>query len=766
MRMNFTRLFVALLMLSTASLSAQISITADNMPNITTAQESCTVGAPADFNLGAPSMEPQSWDLTGLADTGLANIAFIPVEGTDADDIFVDSEFARNSPLSSLLGIDITQILPLELDNATAYYSTGADGEVLIDGVSTPDVYISALDITIPLAVLPADPAYEFWAPGEFGDSYNKVGQFLLTTPVPDNLPLPPGNLVVAFVDFSTDVAVDAYGDMTLPGGANLDVLRYNEVSTVSALVNIGTPNGDGTFNFLFPEALVDTTVVTTTDRYYSDQEDYPIATINTSVFDGEVVVNSIEYLKLCAPDVIELTVTSDPQELDCETNCLNILLDVTGTDSEVSFSSVPPLDIINGAALVCPTESTSYTITATSENDCGVSTDNLIFDVIVPECNDTICEANAGALAATEAFACGGAVTLSSTGANEEYALIYIMTDTDLNIMDLNTSGDFSGLAMGDYLPHCLSIKVEDVPADPGALVGANAADVLATLDCFDLFTGDAIVSLNPIAINVEYDCDEDAGTYTLTVSFTGGLPAYDNAQLYTLTGFSLGGTQAIGEQTVLEFAENDAYEIAASDDSGCASAVDADTPEPCTKTAIELLSFNGRTDGANNLLMWETATEENNARFEIHRSVDGTDFELVGTQEGAGNSTIQHAYTFIDAEVKMTYYYQLVSVSFDGETQKSNVISVERKGDFVVNDVYPNPVSSILNIDIASLADGAATVSIHSIGGALVSTQQIELREGVQTYPLDVTSLAGGVYLLRLTDGAAVFHQKITVK
>ena len=64
-----------------------------------------------------------------------------------------------------------------------------------------------------------------------------------------------------------------------------------------------------------------------------------------------------------------------------------------------------------------------------------------------------------------------------------------------------------------------------------------------------------------------------------------------------------------------------------------------------------IELVSFTGKKDGANNQLNWATASEKNNDFFTIEKTIDGENYEIVGNQDGAGSSN-----TYI--EYMITYY------------------------------------------------------------------------------------------------------------
>jgi hypothetical protein len=46
-----------------------------------------------------------------------------------------------------------------------------------------------------------------------------------------------------------------------------------------------------------------------------------------------------------------------------------------------------------------------------------------------------------------------------------------------------------------------------------------------------------------------------------------------------------------------------------------------------------------------------WSTATEIDNAAFEVEKSRDGINFSTCGSVQGAGNSAVTQNYSFVDA-------------------------------------------------------------------------------------------------------------------
>ena len=94
-----------------------------------------------------------------------------------------------------------------------------------------------------------------------------------------------------------------------------------------------------------------------------------------------------------------------------------------------------------------------------------------------------------------------------------------------------------------------------------------------------------------------------------------------------------------------------------------------------------IELVEFNGKENGANNLLYWITASEQNNDYFTIERTVDGENWETVSTIMGAGNSQSTLNYSYSDDEYVRgkINYYRLSQTDFDGNGEMFNIVSID---------------------------------------------------------------------------------------
>ncbi len=75
--------------------------------------------------------------------------------------------------------------------------------------------------------------------------------------------------------------------------------------------------------------------------------------------------------------------------------------------------------------------------------------------------------------------------------------------------------------------------------------------------------------------------------------------------------------------------------------------------------------------------MLTWETGTERDNHYFTIERSFDAQAYEVIAQINGAGNSTKEIKYHYMDTQLKSgTYYYRLSQTDFNDEKRVFNPV------------------------------------------------------------------------------------------
>lgn len=168
-----------------------------------------------------------------------------------------------------------------------------------------------------------------------------------------------------------------------------------------------------------------------------------------------------------------------------------------------------------------------------------------------------------------------------------------------------------------------------------------------------------------------------------------------------------------------------------------------------------VELSDFQGVEFKDKNVLMWVTDSESNNDYFELLKSYNGDQFEVIGTVKGVGNSTQKNSYGFEDYDVRIgVAYYKLRQFDFDGKSTSSQIIALNRNSsqNGLVN-VYPNPTESAITIDIQTATHEGGMVVIEGVNGALIHQQFIE-GKGIHQVNLDMSSMLSGLYFVRYID------------
>jgi Secretion system C-terminal sorting domain len=169
-----------------------------------------------------------------------------------------------------------------------------------------------------------------------------------------------------------------------------------------------------------------------------------------------------------------------------------------------------------------------------------------------------------------------------------------------------------------------------------------------------------------------------------------------------------------------------------------------------------VILVDFRGVKQGNTNNLTWTTTTEQNNSGFELQRSADGTNFSSLGFVSSKainGNSVTSLNYDFKDAKpFAGNNYYRLKQLDKDGKATVSQIVLLKGKAtELSISSVYPNPVSNVLNLIVATPATERITIVVSDITGKILSQKQVQLATGDNNVQVDVSKLAAGTYMIR---------------
>jgi hypothetical protein len=165
-----------------------------------------------------------------------------------------------------------------------------------------------------------------------------------------------------------------------------------------------------------------------------------------------------------------------------------------------------------------------------------------------------------------------------------------------------------------------------------------------------------------------------------------------------------------------------------------------------------VTLLSFTADCDNGKPVITWETASETDNAYFNLERSMDATNWEVAGTVKGAGNSNQKLEYRFVDENAASgTIYYRLKQYDNDGDVEGFGMIKTDC-GKFTEQSsvfYYPNPFTENLSLEISNIAARKAHVVIYDILGTEVASWTLN-SDDIQnkTYQLNPGNLPKGIY------------------
>lgn len=179
-----------------------------------------------------------------------------------------------------------------------------------------------------------------------------------------------------------------------------------------------------------------------------------------------------------------------------------------------------------------------------------------------------------------------------------------------------------------------------------------------------------------------------------------------------------------------------------------------DGDTDQINGTLPIELMDFNATNSNGTVYIKWSTASETNNAYFDVERSANGIDFLVVNTTQGKGNSTVSNYYEAIDFNPENgANYYRLKQTDYDGKFTYSKLVYVQNSSNFelLMPLVYPNPVnrSATSILVLHSYEYKSMKVNILDISG---KSRFVNLQVDENGYIHFPSALPKGVFLVHL--------------
>jgi len=185
-----------------------------------------------------------------------------------------------------------------------------------------------------------------------------------------------------------------------------------------------------------------------------------------------------------------------------------------------------------------------------------------------------------------------------------------------------------------------------------------------------------------------------------------------------------------------------------------------------------IELVTFDATLVDNDVKLDWVTATEENNAGFEIQRSFDGRNFETIDFVAGSGTTQETKNYDFSDKNIQNRalsniIYYRLKQMDYDGTEVYTEAISIKMAAEAHLDIISVSNNGGSRGDNETAIYFNSPThtdinVSVFDINGKLMIQTVIDADKGINEAKLEVANLQSGLYIISMDNGFSVTTTK----
>ncbi|MEM8488402.1 MAG: S8 family serine peptidase [Bacteroidota bacterium] len=366
----------------------------------------------------------------------------------------------------------------------------------------------------------------------------------------------------------------------------------------------------------------------------------------------------------------------------------------------------------------------------------------------------------------------CGDAPCVRSWVSDQVAALDYIYQQRDsLNIAAVNLSlggGHYTDVATCEEVNPAMRILI-DMLHDEGIAVIAAAgnsglSDGLVSPACLSnaisvgaTTMGDDIASFSSSATFLDFL----APGQDITTSIPGG--GFASSAGTSFSAPHVAGAWAILKaanpdatiETLLATFANTGFQITDDRNDVTTARIQVDLALQATQLPVDLVAFEATATDDKVLLSWRTASETNNAGFEVEYH-GGHGFTSLGFVHGHGTTLDAATYNFsADGFSPGWHTFRLKQIDFDGTFAYSleQQVYIDIDGAFHFGAPYPNPFNPQTQFTLTLARAQHVIVSVYNLVGARVQV----LADGIlpaeysHQFTLDGSTLPSGIYIIQ---------------
>lgn len=170
----------------------------------------------------------------------------------------------------------------------------------------------------------------------------------------------------------------------------------------------------------------------------------------------------------------------------------------------------------------------------------------------------------------------------------------------------------------------------------------------------------------------------------------------------------------------------------------------------------------FDVATENDQALVSWKATNDFDLQLYEVERSTDGINFEVIGRLPSSVSGNTKNDYHFIDTHpVDGTNFYRLKQVDFAGKIVYSDIKSIDFGGINLQMAIRPNPSTGWINITLPA-SQSTIPFRVYDIKGNLI--RKNILKSGNQT--INLSGFSKGVYILHFNLKDQVITRKLIIQ
>ena len=159
--------------------------------------------------------------------------------------------------------------------------------------------------------------------------------------------------------------------------------------------------------------------------------------------------------------------------------------------------------------------------------------------------------------------------------------------------------------------------------------------------------------------------------------------------------------------------------------------------------------------------ILNWSVENESSvTNRYEIERSLNGVSFRQFQVVASGYTGNSSDHYSLMDYKINSlnspVVYYRIKQVDLDGKFVYSDIKSVRLDVKNFDAFVYPNPAVNACSVNIDLTSDQKINIVLSDAAGKQIESGALNGIKGLNIYPLNMSKLSKGTYMIRVIGGS----------